>query len=55
MDYLAKYSVMSMVESLPQEYVPETDSGLRALLGYNPQRGIQILELLQKKEVYWKE
>ena len=36
MDYLAKYSVMSMIEILPQEYVPETDSGLMALLGYNP-------------------
>ena len=36
MDYLAKHGIMSMIEILPKRYVPETDSGLMALLGYDP-------------------
>lgn len=36
MDYLAEHGIMSMIEILPKEYVPETDSGLMALLGYDP-------------------
>lgn len=38
MDYLAKHSIMSLINILPPEYVPETDSGLMALLGYDPLR-----------------
>lgn len=36
MDRLAEHGIMSMIEILPKEYVPETDSGLMALLGYDP-------------------
>ena len=36
MDYLTEHGIMSMIEILPKEYVPETDSGIMALLGYDP-------------------
>lgn len=38
MDYLAEHGTMSMIDILPQGYVPETDSGLMALLGYDPMK-----------------
>lgn len=36
LDSLAKNGIMSMIEILPEKYIPETDSGLMALLGYEP-------------------
>lgn len=36
LDQLSKNGMMSLIQILPQEYVPETDSGLMALLGYDP-------------------
>lgn len=36
LDELAKHGTMSMIEILPPQYIPETDSGLMALLGYDP-------------------
>ena len=36
LDSLTKCGIMSMIEILPPQYIPETDSGLMALLGYDP-------------------
>lgn len=36
LDNLTKCGIMSMIEILPSQYIPETDSGLMALLGYDP-------------------
>ncbi len=36
LDYLSQNGMMSLIQILPQDLVPETDSGLMALLGYDP-------------------
>lgn len=52
MDELVKHGEMSMIQILPEGYVPETDSGLMALLGYDPMKyycGRGTLELIGRE------
>lgn len=51
-DEMVKKGEMSMIQILPEDYIPETDSGLMALLGYDPMRyycGRGTLELIGRE------